>query len=82
MPSVNGKTYDPDCDHFRKIAQDAGFFNDFQAFRAGMEGAGYSKGESYAHARSIFEPRLRAAMGENVGWINLNDADYFVESPQ
>ena len=69
MSNSNGngstKTWNPDADRFRKIAQDAGFFNDFQTLRAGMEGAGYTKGQSYDEARRVYEPKLLAAMGMN-----------------
>ena len=69
MSNSNGngstKTWNPDANEFRKIAEKAGFFNDFQSLRIGLAGAGHSKGESYDQARRVYEPKLRAAMGEN-----------------
>ena len=66
MSNSNGnqtqKIWNPDCDQFRKIAEKAGFFQDFQSLRIGMEGAGYTKARSYDEARRVFEPKLLAAM--------------------
>ena len=66
MSNSNGhgstKTWNPDANEFRKAAEKAGFFQDFQSLRIGMKGAGYSKGESYDQARRVYEPKLQAAM--------------------